>query len=238
MSAEETVKTPKFKPHMLDHVHEGCPANSSCLPQTGKRYKKWVDLLKRKLSSDKRLQMLNNFRRKSGIPLEIWSFPTAEGSEGLIHWDSRCSNHNKDGKKIQISLSLAQDFKELKKLEKESSKIYITRSFLLEKEGTIVEYMIPRESTPLYLEGQHLIYTRETEGHYYGLSIAPDGSVQVLPVKGGARDAKTVDCPAKLVQRFAAADAPAELYREAYCKAFWNQKSKMYQTMIFGWSCP
>ena len=100
-----------FKPYMLDHVHEGCPTNSSCLPKTGRQYKRWLDFLKRKPTPGPvRTKALERFRRGHGIPLKIWSFPKGEKTEGLIHWDSPCQNHYQKGKKIQIALGMAKKF--------------------------------------------------------------------------------------------------------------------------------
>ena len=121
--------SPQFKPHMLDHINEGCPTNSSCLPQTGKRYKQWIDFLKKKSPKGaRRWTILENFRKKNSIPLEVWSFPQAEKTEGLIHWDGHCPNHNKKDSKIQMALALTKNFTDLAKLEREG-KIYIPRAF-------------------------------------------------------------------------------------------------------------
>ncbi len=229
---------PQFKPHMLDHVYQGCPTNSSCPPRTGKRYKKWVDLLKQsKIKNTKHWTTINRFRQKQGIPLEIWSFPKGEKTEGLIHWDSHCQNHNQEGKKIQIALALAKDFKEVRKLEKNSQKIHIPRSLLLESSGKIKVYMVPRGIGPLYLNGKSLMYTKETEGVYYGLRIGPRGELSIVDPAVPRHYPKSVDCPDKLVKKFSHHSPPKELYTGVYCQSFWNQKTNIYQTMIFGWSC-
>ena len=229
--------SPEFKPHMLDHINEGCPTNSSCLPQTGKRYKQWVDLLKKKsLKGARRWRTLENFRKKNGIPLEVWSFPQAEKIEGLIHWDGHCPNHNQKGHKIQITLALTKNFIELAKLEREK-KIYIPRAFLLEMSGTIKEYLVLRGSGPLYLDGDALVYIKETEGAYYGLRIESQGRLSVIPPQTPNHKSQSVECPKALNERFAGHTTPKKLYQGAYCRSFWNQKKKIYQTMIFGWSC-
>ncbi len=229
--------SPQFKPHMLDHIHEGCPTNSSCLPQTGKHYKQWIDLLKKKSFRGTRPWMkIDRFRQKNGIPLEIWSFPLGEKTEGLIHWDGPCANHNQKGHKIQMALGLAKNFAELEQLEKKG-KIHIPRAFMLTASDTIKEYFVPRGSTPLYLDGDALAYIKETEGVYYGLKIRPQGKLAILPPKQAQHQAQSVECPKKLNERFARHARPQMLYQGSYCRSFWNQKSKIYQTMIFGWTC-
>ena len=232
--AEENTK---FKPHMLDHINEGCPTNSSCLPQTGKRYKQWIDLLKKKsLKGARRWTTLERFRQKNRIPLEIWSFPQAEKIENLIHWDGHCPNHNQKNNKIQMALALAKNFTELGKLERER-KIYIPRSLLLETSGTTQEYFVLRGSGPLYLDGNALVYIKETEGVYYGLRIEPQGTLSVVPPQRPSYQSQEVKCPKVLNERFARHSFPKQLYQGTYCRSFWNKKKKVYQTMIFGWSC-
>ena len=229
-----------FKPHMLGHVHEGCPANSDCLAQTGLRYKRWVNALQTHLEKGgQEWAFLDLFRQKNGIPLEIWGFPQGEGTKGFIHWDSYCQNHNEGEKekRILLTLALAQNLKELEKGEKNKKILYIPRALLLKSEQNIREYKILRGATPLLINGDRLIYTKETKGIYYGLQILPTGDLQITKPISPQHYPYTVECPSSLVKMFSLLPYPKKLYQGLYCQALWDQKTQTYQTMIFGWSC-
>ena len=235
-----------FKPHMLNHSYEGCPTNSRCTQKVGQHFKRWLAILKQETQnlSNKKTYLegktwprLDKFRKKYGIPLEVWSFPSKKNPDNLIYWDSPCEYHNKKDQKVMVSLALAKDLRELQKLEKKNHKIMLARSLLLEPSGKTREYLVPRGMGPLYLDGESLVYTKENQGLYYGIRIKHIGKISVTIPALPQQYPKTVSCPDPLVKKFAHIFPSKKIYQGVYCQNLWNNKSNRYQTMIFGWSC-
>ncbi len=237
---QATFKEEDFRPYMLDHYNEGCPTNSTCTKEMGMLYKKWSEALSASAGKKKLTQGLENFRRQVGVPFEVWVTQTDKHYPGLITWEGNCNYHNREGeKKIKIGVSLVKNIDDLLELEK--TQIIATRKLYRLNPSTnkVIRYRIPQADTPLYIDGDALIYQRSENGIYYGISINPEGHLTVVDTETPQEFPKSLPCPKILneVQTAHPEDFEKEIYAGVYCQKTWNRQSKAFETILLGWSC-
>lgn len=231
-SAEE------FKPHMVDHFNQGCPANSECSPEMGKLYKRWTDTLNNFGKEKEGHRLLEKFRQNNGVPFEIWTTKEADPKEGLVYWDSPCEEHNLEGKPhYGIGFAMIKSLKDLKKLE-DQKKIFLRTLTLSEGKGkSVTTYKTLRGETPLYIENGNLIYQKMDEGVSYGLSVGLNGDLKVVTTTTPKEFPQSVDCPQELIEAVKKISSPENLYSGHYCQRTWNASDKIFNTLMVGWSC-
>lgn len=214
----------------FDHIHAGCPENSSCSKEMGAYYERFRQVLK-----SKSLKKQKQFLKKEGIPFATWSRPPKKESskknfQNFIEWDSQCANHHK---KIFMAQVKARSLRQLKDSEQ-----FIVRKALIEnKPGDYTLYHVPRGVGPLYLNGQDLIYLKYFEGLYYGLSINRKGKLSIVQPQTPSQYTMNVDCGAKLTKAFKDLGMTSPLYTYSYCLNVWNEKTKRMHKMILGRDC-
>ncbi len=228
----------QFKPHMVDHYNQGCPANSECSPAMGKLYKRWTDTLNNFGGEKEGHRLLEKFRSQNGVPFEVWTTEKASAKDNVIFWDSPCQEHNQEGqKKIGIGMVMVKNLKELKGLTKEG-KIYLRSLKLLEEEKSpILTYQTLRGETPLYIENNHLIYQKMEEGQSYGLSVSRKGALKVVSTQVPKDYPRSIDCPKVLVDEAKKEQSPKNLYAGFYCQKTWNKTTDKFNVLMVGWSC-
>lgn len=236
-----TEEVENFKPHMLFHENEGCPANSGCSVEMGKRYQKWIDAVSQVQNQKNSHLYLEEVRKVTGVPIDLWIPEKASEEKELIYWESPCRQHNIEGQeKIGIGVAMAKSLDHLKKLE-EQKKVFLRRLYRLKnqkgEEPKIEEFFSLRGENPLYLDGDRLIFQRSAEGNYYALSINKEGAVEVIPSKAPPYLPQSMDCPADFVKKIKEVKMPQNLYAGVYCQKTWDMKSQGFETILVGWSC-
>lgn len=228
----------EFKPHMIDHFNEGCPANSECSPEMGKLHKRWVDNLTNFSKEKDGWRLLDRFRKTNGVPFEVWSTEKALAKENIIFWDSPCRDHNQEGKpKISIGIVIVNHLKKLKELV-DNKKVYLRFLKIYQGKGKPAKsYMTLRGDNPLYIEDNKLIYQRLEEGHYYGLSVAQSGELNIVATKSPPEFPQSIECPKELVDELKSDPNPENLYAGIYCQKTWNMTKKDFDILMVGWSC-
>jgi|GEM_PF-1791314 len=225
-----------FKNHMINHFNEGCPANSECTPKMGKDYQSWIKFLTSTNGLKKKVWMRDKFRKEKGIPFEIWLSEQQRADDKIIFWDSHCRSHNPDkGPKIRIGLAMVKHLNELKDYKENVYLRFIER--FKDKGKAPQQYFGPRDETPLYLDGNELIYQRLLEGHTYGMSVSSLGALHIVPTISPKEFPQTIDCPENLVSSVTKKNLPKNLYSGIYCQRTYNIKTKKFETLLFGWSC-
>lgn len=227
---EPIEEVPEFKPHMINHPFEGCPAGSRCTKETGARRKVWEDLLKVKTN---RLKKLEQYRQKVGLPLPMWSLPLEPLAQDVVQWNSPCANHNTETQKIFLAEMTAPNFKSLMK----QKHLIIRKSLVTTSDKSLLEFPAIRDEAPLYISKNNLVYMLDYEGEYYGLSISSKGDVVFIDPQTPPRFPENITCPPQMLEAFQKLPAPKGLYLGASCKAVWDLEAKAFRTMIQGWSC-
>jgi len=237
---QTNFKKEDFKPYMLDHFNEGCPTNSTCNKDMGKLYQKWMQTLSATSDSKIKVKKLEDFRKMAGIPFEIWLTQTDKHHPKLISWEGNCNYHNREGhKKIKMGISFISNIDDLATLEKDKV-ISIRKLYRLNSNtNKIIRYQTPQADTPLYVNGDDLIYQRSESGIYYGISISPEGYLSIVDTLTPLEYPESIPCPKTLKQ--AQIDHPedfeTEIYAGVYCQKTWNSQSKDFDILLLGWSC-
>lgn len=241
MDAPKTIRQgftkEQFKPHMLNHFNEGCPANSECTPRLGELYKEWTELAQTFSGKSQITKRLDSFRRRNGIPFPLWITEEGSSKDNLIVWDSPCENHNlKNEKKIKIGLAFVDNLKKLNSL-KNDQKVILRFLRIDLGNGKFKEIETLRDENPLYLDGEKLIYQLNEEGAYFGLSVSPTGDLEVVDTKTPPEFPRSIDCPDYMEKSIKEKEVKKNLYSGFYCQSIWNNKKAKYDIVQVGWSC-
>lgn len=230
----------QFQPHMLDHPFKGCPTNSLCSQNMGAKREKWLKALR-----SPKAATAENFRKQFGMPIKIWTRDTVLKDPSMITWDSFCAKHNpkpssegliNTDEKIYITEVFSKDLNKIGSIYKEGPQVLLNRLYLLDGKK-VIPYLIPRSEAPLFIEKNHLYFTVEEEGSYFGLWISPKGTLRISETFLPKNFPDEVKCPEPLAKAFQAGIKNQNLYQGYFCKAIWNRTKKAYSTMALGWSC-
>lgn len=231
-----------FSPHMLDHQFVGCPTNSSCSKELGKKREIWVRSLKINRKGSTRLERLNNVVKQNGVPFRVWVENKDIDKKSIIFWDSHCESHRKEGKEIFVGEVLAGkknlDEKSFNKKDKHRS-IHFEKAYLLDSKNKVTEYLVPSRGRPAYIDNGKLVFIQDEEGHYFGLEVSSKGSVKIVDVSTSVPAPQEVQCPSALqkiwdenINKY-----PKHLFMTSLCKSVSQKKGNKRMTMIFGFAC-
>lgn len=213
-----------FKPHMVDHLNEGCPSNSECTAELGKKRKAWEDLFKTRPTA----MAMNALAKTIGFPLKIWNDKNSS-KEDYISWNSPCEVHNIEGQEIRT----AEIFIKSPLKNKDHA---LFHKIYMENGDKVREYIIPRDETPLYKDGNDLVFLLEEKGHYFGMRINEKNEYSLIKNPSTQHFSELISCP-KILQDYFDKNVHKDLYRFSNCKALWNDKTKKYETFIVGKAC-
>jgi hypothetical protein len=198
-----------------------------------------VKTLARTKKKKNQVALLNRLAHKTGIPFTQWVTQEGSSSKELIIWDSHCRNHNAEGRpKIHIGLQFINNLSEARAHDKKG--LTHTRFIhILEEDRTITKRQAPRLDTPLYLNGDQLIYQIELEGNYYAQSIDKSGKLKIVESITPKDYPRTIDCPKALLE---SANQRKEkvtknLYLGFFCQRTWNRQTGKHKTLLLPWSC-
>ncbi len=226
----------EFQPYMIDHPNLGCPANSHCSAEFGKKRKIWSDMILRiKNQLEKSpIEALEKVRQNSGFPIPVWATNKSLENPEVVSWHSPCRHHNLPNKEIYHAEVLLSDFTNWKTLDSES----LTRAKIWRLKGEeVVEYGSLQGAIPTMLKNEQLYFTREEQGVYFGLLISASGAMKIVPTENAAMAPREVQCPAKLIEAYKAWNWSTELYQQTVCRAIWDQDQRTFHTFLFGWTC-
>lgn len=226
----------EFQSYMIDHPNLGCPANSHCSAEFGKKRKLWSDMVQRikdKLEKSP-IEALDKIRRESGFPIPIWATNKSLENPAVVSWNSPCRHHNLPKKEIYHGEVILSDFTTWDTLESES----LTRAKIWRLQGEeVMEYGSLQGAIPSMLKNGQLYFTREEQGVYFGLLVSASGEMKIIPTETAAMAPREVQCPAKLTEAYKTWSWSSELYQQTVCRAIWDQDQRTYQTFLFGWTC-
>ena len=193
-----------------DSFHEspGCPTNSNCSGQIGKIRTKWLNLFKSKTS----YRVLEKFRQKNGILVDMWMNKKFDSSQNLIWWDSPCSNHKIENAPRYLQAKGFVSGTKTSKISLRTNKVTTTHSresglfldpiILLDSKSNTSIFWVPSGDVP-YAYGKNKIYIlREEQGSYYTLSISTKGHWKIeKTIQIAMVPSYKVNCPEKLISK-------------------------------------
>lgn len=223
-------------PYISEHGEDGCPSNSYCSAYAGNERKKWISFAEKlNVPSRVRTERLEEFRKKSGLPLTAWVSADKQKEKDIISWDSRCLHHQKEGNVHYHAEVMAQSLYQLKE-----RKLVVDQAYTILKGNVVRTYLIPREEYPLYVDGDDLVFLREEEGLYYALRVSPSGLTEVIEQTSLGSDdyPSEIKCPEALVNFSKEKEKTRNLYvGSPFCKQVKNIRSKEFQVFLFNKSC-
>ena len=217
----------------LAHENPGCPENSLCSEETGKKMKKWQEFIralkKQTLKKKSLTSRIEKFRQENGIPITFLT--TKKNIIGIdpILYTSRCSHHNPEDKSKTV-LKGIQFFRN----DPNSESVKLDKVVVYGKEKDVV-YHVPYQEVPIMMQNGSLVLNQEYEDVFYQLSIASDGDWKVKNISSKAMSKalqvlEDAECPDK---------APLGSHHlKTYCKQIWDADSKKARLVKLQWSCP
>src|SRR5690606_6035740 len=76
----------------IAHENSGCPENSQCSKEMGKKMQDFKKFLDRTQDETNFTAQLENYRLKNGIPIKFLMANEAPTLDPIV-WDSRCEEH-------------------------------------------------------------------------------------------------------------------------------------------------
>lgn len=212
--------------------YPGCPENSFCQKETGVHRTEWLDMLTKfeqnKISEKEANRII---QQKSGIPIATWATEDGLKKPLAILWDSPCKQHKIPTNKIYIAVTF------LKKMLPKNNVLFHSPAVLLNEKKVPQSIMVPRGDAPLFITNGSLYYTQDDEGHFYGLLVSPSGQVSLTKTLSETHYPREVACTKEQIDIFSREVLSPNFFQGYYCKEIWNTKTKLYQSLLMGWSC-
>lgn len=227
----------------FEHQNKGCPANSECDQVMGHQMQKWQELVKKladnsSLNGEKKALALEEFRAKSGIPAEFYTYKKSQQGFKPLLFNSPCRDHNpKDPKLDENRVLRGTAF--VKSLSKEKAVIWRDQAQFEVPVGTLlvpqpvtvlspagpVTYLIPIDDQPLFIRDKSLFIVREEEGFFFVLKVSPSGDwtivdLDLTKLSEWEDKREYVTCPAEKEKK-----TPKE-FGVTFCKSVWDEDLK------------
>lgn len=213
------------------HENIGCPGNSICNKETGKKYKSWKSFIKNNRKDPDIANKLQKYINKFGIPLSFLTSSQPIVKRNGIYFESHCEYHNPPKTKP----TFFKGMKFTKHLASNSTDLF--SPVIVYSKNKKTSYQSPYLAHPYYLEAGSLIVPMEQDGYYYKISIDQNGKIKVFDKPAPkylemVESGKTTPCPKdsdyKIDNKF---------YAKSFCKNIWNNSSKKYDIVRLTWVC-
>lgn len=225
----------------FEHPNKGCPANSECDQVMGHQMKNWHDFVKSlsdntALSSEKKAEALEEFRAKTGIPAEFYTYKKSQLGFKPSFFNSPCKEHNPKieadrvlrGSAFLKSLTKEKAivFRDQAQIEVPVGELLIPQPVTVFSPGGMVQYFIPIDDQPLFIRDKSLFIVREEEGFFYVLKISPAGEWRIVDLdltrlSEWEDKREYVTCPAAEKEK----KTPKE-FGVTFCKSVWDEDLK------------
>lgn len=233
-----------------EHQFKGCPENSECDQVMGLQMSRWKELLTKlkneKVPSAKKMQFLELFRSKYGIPVEFYTHQKSQKGFKPLLFNSPCKEHNpkEADKKIFRGTSFVQSLTEKEavvwrdqaRIEVPVGELFIPQTVSIYYPDGVKNYYLPLMEQPLFIKNKELHVLREDDDFFYMLKINPQGAWKVedfnLSTLSEFEDKRqNVKCPVDKTK------APVGAFGIEYCKTIWDADLKQILTVKMHQGC-
>lgn len=163
------------------------------------------------------------FIKKMGFPIKFLVTKDFYQKKGLVAWNSRCEHHKKDKKPFWFK---AEDF--TRKLTSSPEQLYPTAQVGDKK------FLIPYDSTPIYIEDNKLIFLFDVLENYFELSIDSLGHVSFHQTK--IENSPPIPENTTCSEDKNKSSRPEFLF--SICQKLWDKNLKRFEMVQFDWGCP
>lgn len=216
--------------------HPGCPENSYCQKSAGVARTEWSKLIKQfteKAISP--LQINNQLNASTGHLIPIWGKKNARENPLAMLWDSPCKNHRAPYDKFFLGELFVKDLSI--ETENKFSDFHFSKLITINNNGEAVAYPIPRGDGPLLLINDEWYFTKDEDGHFYGLYISKTGQIRIGRTQKVTHFPTEIKCPSEFIQLFQRKAPHLHFYQGTICKNIWNETLKRTEPILIGWSC-
>lgn len=223
----------------FEHQNKGCPENSECDPVMGHQMQNWKTLVKRLADqqgpSEKKIQEVEEFRAKAGIPAEFYTYKKSQQGFRPLYFNSPCKDHNpkiQENRVLRGSAfikSIQKDkaivWRDQTQIEVPVGELFIPQPVTALNPTGAVNYLIPIDDQPLFIKEKALHIVREEEGFFYMLRIEPSGDWKIVDIdltrlSEWEDKREYVTCPAEKEKK-----TPKE-FGVTFCKSVWDEDLK------------
>jgi hypothetical protein len=223
----------------FEHQFKGCLANSECDQVMGLQLSRWKNLISKvdedKMTSQKKVQVMEVFRSKYGIPVEFYTYQKSQQGFKPMLFNSPCKEHNTKGsptvfKGTSFLKSMTKDkaiiWRDQAQIEIPLGEILIPQPvFVYKNESGPELYHLPLGDQPLFIKNKDLYLLKEEDGFFYALRVSPNGDwkIENLDLSQLSRweDKRSeVKCP-KDEKNLA-----PNIFNVGFCKTIWDEDSK------------
>ncbi len=230
----EVVSEPKTIED-FDHQYKGCLENSECDQVMGLQLTRWKNLISKlngdKIENAKKMQFVELFREKYGIPVEFYTIQKSQLGFKPLLFSSHCREHNpKEGAKILRGISFVKSISETKAtIWRDQAQIEIPLGELLTPQSVVVydgeksiTYQVPIGDQPLFIKNKSLYLLKEDDGFFYTLRISSEGQWAIENLdfsKLNSYEEKRENSPCPKT-KIASTTGP---FKVEFCKLIWNE---------------
>jgi hypothetical protein len=224
----------------FEHQNKGCPANSECDTVMGHQIGKWSELTKKlqedeKLTSEKRAIELEDYRARSGIPAEFYTYRRSQQGFKPLFFNSPCKEHNskKDEERVlrgsafikSMNKDKAIIWRDQAQMEVPVGQILIPQPVTVFAPTGAMTYYLPIDEQPLFIKDKALYIVREEEGLFYVLKVDPTGDWKIVDLdltklSDWEDKREYVTCPVEKEKK-----TPKE-FGVTFCKSVWDEDAK------------
>ncbi len=223
----------------FEHQNKGCPANSECDVVMGHQMKNWKELIKKlaesEISQAKKVQEVEEFRARTGIPAEFYTYRKSQQGFRPLFFNSPCKEHNpkKEEDKVLRGTSFLKSMTSTKatvwrdqaQIEVPVGALLIPQPITVFTSTGAVNYVIPIDDQPLFIREKALHIVREEEGFFFVLKVESSGDWKVVDVdltrlSEWEDKREYVTCPAEKEKKI-----PKE-FGAPFCKSVWDEDLK------------
>ena len=213
-----------FAQDMLDHEFPGCPPNSRCTPDLGKKYLSFLEILKHPTPLGKK-----KGPEQITIPIKGW-WQQGPKEQEVIWWQSECPLYRQ--KQIRIAEVLVKN-----SLSQLPPGFILGKLWLLNHQGKVKVYPLPRRESPIALYQEQLIILANFDRHYFQLAIKENGNL-AFPLEDLYRPSRNIACPEVLVKTYQQEDSQfLSLFPRYYCEEIWDHTNKQAVVILLNHEC-
>lgn len=233
----------------FDHQFKGCPENSECDQVMAMQLTNWhqkiKDLKEQKADDSKKMETLEIFRQKYGIPIEFYTTQKSQQGFKPVLFNSPCKNHNpKEGEKILTGISFVKSissksaiiWRDQTQIEVPLGEFFFPQPVIVYYPNGPKLYQLPLKDQPLFIKDKELHIIKEDHDFFYSLKISHDAKWKVadfpkenLSLLESKRS--NIECPK---DQFS---IRRDIFSREFCKSIWSEDLKKNITIKMHMGC-
>jgi len=210
-----------------------CPEDSLCTASTGEKRKQFVDAVASFNKNELSAVALSKILKQTGIPITIL-YIGPRFDEKMIPafygWDLSCKSQKITLEKSN-SIKILQGDLMVESLKNVDTQLWQTGMIFYEdsqNSARIYESPAPIKESPSAINQDGMYFTREIDGHFYGLHVNKNLQLNILKPLTSIPAPRPLPCPLSIKKSFEYYKSFHPLVHDLACKEVWHLKLKKY----------